>query len=117
MDGMKHILFADKTILVGDDAADALVAYGVALAAHRTADRVDYTGIGADGATVEVSFLLNSGAALVVETTPSEIPEPDNHDEVARVRARTEALTGAHPVQPGDQSITSDFDADHRLEY
>jgi hypothetical protein len=27
MVGMKHILFADKTILLGDDAADALVAY------------------------------------------------------------------------------------------
>ena len=26
MVGMKHILFADKTVLLGDDAADALVA-------------------------------------------------------------------------------------------
>ena len=75
---MKHLLFADKTILVSDDAADALVAYAVALAANDGADTVEYTGIGADGATVQVSFLVNSGASLVSESTHSDLPEPDN---------------------------------------
>jgi hypothetical protein len=117
MKGMKHILFADKTILLGDDAADALVAYAVALGANQTADRVEYTGIGADGATIQVSFLLNSGASLVSETTPSELPEPDNHEEVQRIQARTEALVGSHPVQPGDGELTSDFDAESALDY
>lgn len=114
---MKHILFADKTILLGDDAADALVAYAVALASNSTADRVEYTGIGSDGATIQVSFLLNAGASLVAETTPSELPEPDNREEVERIRARTEALVGSHPVQPGDGDLTSDFDVENRLEY
>jgi hypothetical protein len=35
---MKHHLFPNKTILVGDDAADALIEY-VTLAANNTADR------------------------------------------------------------------------------
>jgi hypothetical protein len=113
---MKHILFADKTVLVGDDAADALVEYAVALAANDTADRVDYTGIGADGATIQVSVLLNSGASLVAETTPSDLPEPDNQDEIVRIRERIDALTGSHPIQPDDAAITSDFDLERQFE-
>ncbi|PPF13101.1 hypothetical protein C5C36_09560 [Rathayibacter sp. AY1G1] len=110
---MKHLLFANKTILVGDDAADALVEYGVALAASSTADRVEYTGIGADGGTVQAVFLLNAGAALVAETTPSDLPEPDNTAEVARIRERTRALTGVFPVQPSEDDITFDVELEH----
>ncbi|NQX18337.1 hypothetical protein [Rathayibacter sp. VKM Ac-2857] len=113
---MKHILFADKTVLVGDDAADALVEYAVALAANDTADRVDYTGIGADGATIQVSFLLNAGASLVAETTPSDLPEPDDHAEIARIRERVDALTGNHPIQPDGDAITSDFDLERQFD-
>ncbi|PPF09576.1 hypothetical protein C5C45_14560 [Rathayibacter rathayi] len=113
MDGMKHILFADKTILVGDEAADALVEYAVALAAKGTADSVEYSGIGADGASVDATFLVNAAAALVVETTPSDLPEPDNAREVARVRQRIHALTGEHPVQPGDGELTAGYDDLH----
>ncbi|MBF4463028.1 MULTISPECIES: hypothetical protein [unclassified Rathayibacter] len=114
---MKHILFADKTIVVGDDAADALVEYAVALAARSQADDVEYLGIGADGATVRVTFLVNAASALVVETTPSDLPEPDNTDEIRRIRSRIDALTGTHPVQPAVHPITSDFDVESGLEF
>lgn len=114
---MKHLLFANKTILVGDDAADALIEYGVALAANHTADRVTFAGIGADGATVEAAFLLNSGAALVAETTPSDLPEPDNTAEVARIRDRITRLSGGYPVQPTDDDVTFHFDHEHSFGY
>ncbi|PPF71684.1 hypothetical protein [Rathayibacter sp. AY1E6] len=110
---MKHLLFANKTMLVGDDAADALVEYGVALAVSSTADRVEYTGIGGDGGTVRAVFLLNAGAALVAETTPSDLPEPDNTAEVARIRERTRTLTGVFPVQPSEDDITFDVELEH----
>ncbi|PPG37690.1 hypothetical protein C5C36_12895 [Rathayibacter sp. AY1G1] len=116
MGGMKHILFADKTILVGDEAADALVEYAVALASKGAADTVEYTGIGADGGTVDATFLVNAAAALIVETTPSDLPEPDNAAEVARLRARIDALTGEHPVQPGDGELTSGADYEDSYE-
>lgn len=114
---MKHLLFANKTILVGDDAADALIEYGVALATKQTADRVEYTGIGADGATVQAVFLLNASAALVAETTLSDLPEPDNAMEVARIRDRTTSLTGGYPVQPLDEDPLFDFDHEHSFGY
>ncbi|PPI20546.1 hypothetical protein C5D34_07370 [Rathayibacter sp. AY1B1] len=117
MDGMKHILFADKTILVGDEAADALVEYAVALAAKGAADTVEYTGIGADGGTVDATFLVNAAAALVIETTPSDLPEPDNSEEVARLRRRIDALTGEHPVQPGDGELTTGADYEDSYEH
>lgn len=116
MNSMKHILFANKTVLVGDAAADALVAYGVALAANNAADNVEYTCIGADGGIVQVSFLLNAGSALVAESTPSNLPEPNNHAEVARIRERTAALNGSYPVKPADDVITSNFDLETQLE-
>lgn len=115
--GHEALLFANKTILVGDDAADALIEYGVALAANNTADRVTFAAIGADGATVQAVFLLNSGAALVAETTPSGLPEPDNTAEVARIRDRITRLSGGHPVQPTDDDATSHFDHEHSFGY
>ena len=37
---MKHLTFADKSLLIGDDAADALLEYAAILAGQAKADNV-----------------------------------------------------------------------------
>lgn len=94
---MKHLTMADKSLLVGDDAADLLVRYAALLAKMQSGDTVTLLAYGVDGAEVEAMFLLNSGTTLMSESTQSELPEPDNADQVAYLRdkiAAFESLSG-----------------------
>jgi hypothetical protein len=75
---MKHVTTADKSLLIGDEAAEMLVSYAALLGQHNSADDVTLSAYGSDGDPVEVTFLLNSGTTLVIESSESEVPEPDN---------------------------------------
>ncbi|MDQ4138149.1 MAG: hypothetical protein M3116_04805, partial [Actinomycetota bacterium] len=74
------------SLLVGDDAADALVEYAALVAQLGSGDSVQLNGIGVDGEKVTASFLLNSGTVLMAESTSSELPEPDNLEATAYMR-------------------------------
>ncbi len=69
---------AEKSLLVGDAAADALVRYAALVAQLGGGDSVELAAIGVDGEMVTASLLLNSGTVLMAESTRSELPEPDN---------------------------------------
>lgn len=112
---MKHITFAEKSLLVGDEAADILIAYAALLARVGSADVVTLNAIGADGHDVTASFLLDQGASLITETTGSHLAEPDNTEEIARMReqiALIETPPHAMPAGPRAQPYGSSGEND-----
>ncbi|GAA0964022.1 hypothetical protein [Frigoribacterium faeni] len=84
---MKHITFASKSLLVGDDAADTLLEYAALLAQSGQADTVELNAINADGNAVVATFLLDAGASLMAESTTSEIEAPDNAEAIEYMRS------------------------------
>jgi hypothetical protein len=89
---MKHLTMADKSLLIGDEAADTLMAYAALVATKDTGQTVVLQAIGFDGVEVAVTFLLNSGTVLLVESSESTLPEPDNEDQVVWMRERLRAF-------------------------
>jgi hypothetical protein len=75
---MKHITFGDKSLLIGDAAADALLNYGAFLTSEGRGDTVKVHAISSDGDEVTASFLLGPGVTMMAETTYNRLPEPDN---------------------------------------
>jgi hypothetical protein len=98
---MMHLTFADKSLLIGDDAAHAVLDYATALADRGRADQVTVRAIGDDGNEVEVSLVLDAGTIIAAETTNSTIEPPDNDFMVADIRRRIGRLT--HHVAPATQ--------------
>jgi hypothetical protein len=107
---MKHITYADKSLLVGDEAADTITEYAAVLAKHGSADTVTLAAYGADGSDVEGTFVLDQGTVLMAETTHSSIPEPDNADAVMQMREKIMRLNSPHPVQPDDETMPGNYD-------
>ena len=99
---MKHITYAQKSLLVGDAAADALVDYAAAIARHATADTVTLKAFGADGADVEATFVLDSGTVVMSETTQSSIAEPDNSEVEEYMRQHTRLLDSPPEAMVGE---------------
>jgi hypothetical protein len=83
---------ADKSLLIGDEAADLLLRYAALLAQLRRGDSLSLRAFGADGDEVEVGFLLNSGTVLLIETATGNLPEPDNAEGIAYMRERLESF-------------------------
>jgi hypothetical protein len=100
---MKHVTMADKSLLMGDEAADTLVKYAAMVAQIGGGDAVTLRALGMDGEDVSVSFLLNSGTVMLSESTFSNLPEPDNSEPVAYMRSRIGAFES-----PGNQSAAVD---------
>ncbi|KJQ56000.1 hypothetical protein [Microbacterium sp. SA39] len=53
---MKHVTYGEKSLLMGDDAADTLLEYARLVADNSTADTVTVRSISPDGNTVEALF-------------------------------------------------------------
>ncbi len=87
-EGMRHVTIAEKSLLIGDDAATTLLRYAALVGKLNTSDVVDLRAYGADGELVEASFLLNSGTVMMVESSRSELPEPDNGEAVQYMTER-----------------------------
>jgi len=92
---MKHITYADKSLLIGDEAADTLIKYAAALGRKQISDSVDVAAISADGDGVTATFLLSASAPLMAETARSPLPEPDNTAVVHHMRKQIAALEHA----------------------
>jgi hypothetical protein len=109
---MKHIMFADKSLLVDDEAADLLIEFASMLANSMRSDTVTLAAIGQDGEEVEVSFLLDSGTNLVIQTTSSTLPPPDNSSAISHMRERIEANRNPSVVAPEPFEAASLHDYD-----
>lgn len=98
---MKHVSYADKSLLMGDDAADTLLEYARLVADSGRADTVTLTSVSPDGNTVEASFLLDTSTILMVESTNSTMEPPDNSEVVQELKDRIDAIT--RPVSADSQ--------------
>ncbi|THG30123.1 hypothetical protein [Naasia lichenicola] len=110
---MRHITFGDKSLLMGDEAAQVLVDYAAALTNAGRADSVEMRAIGTDGNDVNTDMLLDSSTSLMSETATTVMEEPDNAAVVEYMR-RQMALIDVPPVIVStdlhDPSDFPDFD-------
>lgn len=104
---MKHITLAEKSLLVGDEAADTLVKYAALIAELGSGDTVEVNAVGIDGEAVTATFLLNSGTTLLIETTRSHLPEPDNRRVVEYMQEKLRNYGPVAPEYPG-QGLAGD---------
>jgi hypothetical protein len=102
---MKHVTYAEKSLLIGDEAADTLTKYAAVLANLGRADTVTLKAFGADGDDVEATFVLDQGTILMAETTHSSIPEPDNGEAVRGMRESMMRLSSPPPVLPAEDAV------------
>jgi hypothetical protein len=110
---MKHVTYADKSLLIGDAAADLLVQYAAALGSAGQSDSVSVHAISSDGDEVDAMFLLGEGAPLMNETTTSTLPELENSAVETYMRERMEFLTRplqGQPLLPPGDDFVEDFD-------
>jgi hypothetical protein len=107
---MKHVTYADKSLLVGDEAADTITEYSALLAKHGSADTVTLSAFGADGDDVEATFVLDQGTVLMAESTHSSIPEPDNAEAVREMREKMMRLSSPAPVTPDDETMPGNYE-------
>jgi hypothetical protein len=108
---MKHLTYADQSVLIGDLAADTLIRFSALLAEKGHADAVSLNAIGNEGDSIVASFVLGSGTNLMSATTNSTIPEPDNAEGVEYMNRRIELLIAPPPVSPqnDDWSTAEEF--------
>jgi len=102
---MKHVTTTDKSLLIGDTAAVLLMEYGALLGQKQSADDVTLRAHGADGDPVDVTFLLNSGVTLLIESSVSEIPEPDNAEGEQYMLDHIRLLTFPPNAQPSTRPV------------
>jgi hypothetical protein len=107
---MKHVTFGDKSLFMGDDAADCLLEYSRLLADATRADTVTIQAIGSDGNTVDAAFLLNEASVLVVESTNSTLEPPSNEEAVRYMQERIDALQNPPEAQAEDVPGVSQYD-------
>lgn len=101
---MKLVTYAEKTHLMGDDAADVLLEYARTLALADTTETVTLREIDLHGNEVEATSLLNASTPILVESTNSGLEVPGNEQIVENMRHATAALLDPPAVQPEDRS-------------
>lgn len=92
---------AQKSLLIGDAAADAVVRYAALTARSGGGDAITLRAIGVDGEEVAATFLLNAGTVMMVESSRSALPEPDNTEAIAYMTERLnsyEYFPGLHAL-------------------
>jgi hypothetical protein len=107
---VKHVTFADKTLLMGDDAADCLLEYSRLLGDASRVDTVTVRAVGPDGNTVDVSLLLNSSSTLIIESTNSTMQPPDNNEAVRYMQSRIDSIRNPPDAHSQAAGGTYDFD-------
>lgn len=81
-------MYAEKSLLMGDEVVDLMMEYAVLLARQTSADSVNVEAIGTDGDQVTATFLIGPATIMVAETARATFPEPDNDEAVAYLRKR-----------------------------
>ena len=107
---MKHITYAEKSLLVGDEVADLVLRYGAVLASNGQADTVTLHAVGADGDEVDATLLLDAGSNLMAETSNTSLAEPDNADAVMYIRQKIMYLTSPRTALPTDETMPATYD-------
>jgi hypothetical protein len=109
---MKHVMYAEKSLLMDDASAEALIDYAAALADSGGADTVRLRAVGEDGNEVEAAFLLNSATVLIIESASAVLDIVPNDDAVAFMRRRTDQLRNPRPSPTHTLADAHEFDFD-----
>lgn len=97
---MKQLKYSEKAVLVGDDAADALIHYARVISDHGGADTVTLRVINPNGNTVEATFLLTASTVMMVESTSSDLEPPLNSEAVQDLRRRIDVIVRPAQLEP-----------------
>ena len=89
---MKHVVYAEKSLLMGDEVVDLMMEYAVLLARQASADSVDVAAIGTEGDTVTATFLIGPATIMVAETSRSVLPEPENDVAVNYLKEKIDQI-------------------------
>lgn len=88
-----HVTYSEKSLLVGDQAAELLMSYATVLGRTGGTDSVTVHAIGVEGNEVDATFLLNPSTILMIESANTTTNEPDNEYAIEYMRQRVNALT------------------------
>jgi hypothetical protein len=89
---MKQLRYGERTWLVGDTIADALLDHAAALARADLAEHVALNVLDINGMPERIEFLLGPATMMTAEPVPEEFEDPDNDDVELAMRARTVEL-------------------------
>ena len=104
---MKHLTISEKSVLLGDEAADLLASYTVALADAGRADSADLLVINTGESTpTGLTAVLDAGTQLVVESVQSDLPEPDNGKLVEYLLGRIGRIDRQR--NPGPEAVSGE---------
>jgi hypothetical protein len=94
---MKQLRYGERSWLVGDTIADALLDHAAALARVEQAEHVVLNVLDINGTPERIEFLLGPATMMTAEPVPEEFEDPDNDDIETAMRARTVELgAGTH---------------------
>lgn len=118
---MKHVTFAEKSLLVGDEAADLLLEFARLIGQRGGSDLVTMRAIGPDGNDVDATFLINASTVMMAETASAQLSEPDNADAEDYMSARIDEITRLYSLpepltavaRPADDPPPAEVDPDH----
>jgi hypothetical protein len=102
---MKHVTYAEKSLLMNDEVADLLATYAASLADNGRADTVTVKGLSDDGNETRATFVLDAGTNLMVESTNATVPGPDDPEGLQSLKdklALLESSLTAHPFSADD---------------
>lgn len=89
---MKHVVYAENSLLMGDEVVDLMMEYAVLLARQASADSVDVAAISTEGDAVTATFLIGPATIMVAETSRSALPEPENESAVSYLREKIDQI-------------------------
>ena len=92
---MKQLRYGERTWLVGDAIADALLDHAAALARADLAEHVALDVLDINGMPDRVEFLLGPATMMTAEPVPEEFEDPDNAEVERSMRERTSKLDAA----------------------
>lgn len=107
---MKHLTFSDKSLLVDDATADAIIDYAALLTQHQSGDAVGLHVFGSDGDETDAKILLGPGASIMVETAHTSLPGPDNAEALAYVRQKMAELTARPSAVMDDGPLIREYE-------
>src|SRR5215213_1051386 len=94
---MRHVTYADKSLMIGDEATELMMEYVAALVNAGQADTVEINAWSDDGQEVVATFLLQTGAPVMAETVHTSMNEPENWEAVAYMREHLAKLQREQP--------------------
>jgi hypothetical protein len=107
---MKHVMFAEKSLLMGDEVADCLLEYARLLAENSRADSVTIRAISPDGNTIDAAFLLNAATVMMIESTNSTVEPPGNEEAVKYMQDRIDQILHPPTARAEEAAGVRDYD-------